>query len=108
MPVPGVYAAGWVKRGPSGIIGTNKRCARETVERLLEDAANFRLPEPNGVPDELMTQVADRGTKIVTYDGWKAIDSYERGLGESQGRPRVKLIRRDEMLDHALGGPTKT
>ncbi len=108
MPVPGVYAAGWVKRGPSGIIGTNKRCARETVERLLEDAANFRLPEPNGLPDELMTQVADRGTKIVTYDGWKAIDSYERGLGESQGRPRVKLIRRGEMLDHALGGLTKT
>lgn len=103
-PLPGVYVAGWVKRGPSGIIGTNKKCARETVERLLEDAADCRLPEPDATPDELMMRMESRGTKIVTYRGWAAIDTHERGLGESLGRPRVKLVRRDEMLTQALGG----
>jgi ferredoxin--NADP+ reductase len=99
----GVYAAGWAKRGPSGVIGTNKKCARETVDLLLEDAAAGRLSQPKAGCDELVAQIVDRGVELVNYVGWEAIDAYERRLGESRGRPRVKLVRREELLARAIG-----
>ncbi len=100
-PVLGVYTAGWVKRGPSGVIGTNKRCAQETVERLVEDVAAGRILEPAVEPDALLEALEARGVEVVDYAGWQRIDAHERALGEAQGRPRVKLVRRAEHLLHA-------
>ncbi|HET9073046.1 MAG TPA: FAD-dependent oxidoreductase [Solirubrobacteraceae bacterium] len=102
-PLPGVYTAGWIKRGPSGVIGTNKKCATETVERLLEDVRAGALASPRMSPDELIESLRGAGTQIVEYSGWEAIDAHERSLGERHGRPRVKLVRRMELLAIAAG-----
>jgi ferredoxin--NADP+ reductase len=101
-PIPGVYCAGWIKRGPTGVIGTNKKDATETVDLLLEDARAGTLPGPsaNGSIDALL---AARGVEVVTYAGWEAIDAVERRRGEEQGRPRVKLCTWDELLAAARG-----
>jgi ferredoxin--NADP+ reductase len=99
--VPGVYCAGWIKRGPTGVIGTNKKDATETVELLLEDARAGRLPpREDGSVDDLLAQ---RGVEVVMYEGWERIDAVERGRGEAQGRPRVKLATWDELLSAARG-----
>jgi ferredoxin--NADP+ reductase len=100
-PLPGIYAAGWIKRGPSGVIGTNKKCAQETTALLLEDFAAGRLPEPSTDPETLLTRLRASGVNVVDYSGWEAIDAHERALGEPHGRPRVKLVRRDEQLHRA-------
>jgi ferredoxin--NADP+ reductase len=101
-PVPGVYAAGWIKRGPSGVIGTNKKDATETVELLLEDERAGRLerkPDASaGAVEDLLTE---RGVRHVLYDGWTAIDTAERARGEEKGRPRVKLASWDDLLREA-------
>jgi ferredoxin--NADP+ reductase len=96
-PIPGLYAAGWIKRGPTGVIGTNKKDAVESVDLLLEDARAALLPEPAAGPtlDELL---AERGVDVVMYAGWEAIDTLERSRGEEHGRPRVKLCTWDELL----------
>jgi len=97
VAVAGVYCAGWIKRGPTGVIGTNKKDATDTVEHLLEDARDGRLPEPSGgTIDELLVE---RGVGVVTYAGWEAIDVLERSRGEPLGRPRVKLPTWDELLE---------
>ncbi|HEU4656151.1 MAG TPA: FAD-dependent oxidoreductase [Capillimicrobium sp.] len=106
-PVPGVYTAGWIKRGPSGVIGTNKKCAQETVDRLLEDLAAGVLPQPTREPAELLDALADKGVDVVDYAGWEAIDLHERTTGESQGRPRVKLVRREHHLEHAAAAKVR-
>jgi ferredoxin--NADP+ reductase len=98
VPIPGVYTAGWIKRGPSGVIGTNKKCAHETVDLLLSDLREGCLPEPTREPGELLATLAERGLEVVDYTGWEAIDSHERAMGEPTGRPRVKLVRVEEML----------
>ena len=94
---PGVYCAGWIKRGPTGVIGTNKKDAAETVETLLEDAAAGRLePKPDATAVDAL--LFERGVDVVEYDGWMAIDEAERTAGEKSGRPRVKLCSWDELL----------
>jgi ferredoxin--NADP+ reductase len=95
---PGVYAAGWIMRGPSGVIGTNKKCANETVKALLEDAAQGRLPAPAADADALDELLRERVPECVEYGGWQRIDSSERDRGEAQNRPRVKFVRRDELV----------
>ena len=100
-PVPGAYTAGWIKRGPSGVIGTNKKCAQETVTALIEDLVAGRLPEPDADVDELIEALHERHPDVVDYSGWELIDQHERGLGETAGRPRVKLTRARELLDVA-------
>ena len=98
-PLPGVYCAGWIKRGPSGVIGTNKKDATETVELLLEDAAAGRLePRPDATAAAVDELLAERGVRVVLYAGWAAIDAAERAAGEKLGRPRVKLCTWDELL----------
>ena len=93
---PGLYAAGWIKRGPSGVIGTNKKDAAETVALLLEDARAGKLPpRGSGTLEELL---AERGAEPVLYTGWESIDAAERTAGEPHGRPRVKLATWDELL----------
>jgi ferredoxin/flavodoxin---NADP+ reductase len=108
-PVPGVYCAGWIKRGPSGVIGTNKKDATETVEQLLEDLAAGRLqrkPETSaGAVDALL---AERGVRSVLYSGWTSIDEAERAAGEKLGRPRVKLCSWAELLAAAERVSTQT
>jgi ferredoxin--NADP+ reductase len=100
--IPGEYVAGWIKRGPSGVIGTNKRDAQETVEHLLEDFAEGRLPDPPEPEAASVTAViAERNPDHVTYTGWQAIDAAERAAGESLGRPRVKLTRIADMHEAA-------
>ncbi|MER5949870.1 FAD-dependent oxidoreductase [Streptomyces sp. NPDC001904] len=79
----GVYVAGWIKRGPTGFIGTNKTCAQETVESLLDDFAAGRLTQP--------VRGAGTVTEALGLDAWRAIDRAERAAGEAEGRPRVKF-----------------
>jgi ferredoxin/flavodoxin---NADP+ reductase len=98
----GQYAVGWIKRGPTGIIGTNKKDAQETVDSLLEDLEAGRLLEPSSPDREALEALLDeRRPDHVTYAGWEAIDRQERERGEPQGRPRVKLARFEELLDAA-------
>jgi ferredoxin--NADP+ reductase len=96
---PGLYVAGWIKRGPSGVIGTNKKDATETVELLLADARAGALPAASG--DNLEELLDARAVDHVLYSGWEAIDSAERTAGEPRGRPRVKLCTWDELLEAA-------
>jgi len=103
-PIPGLYAAGWIKRGPSGVIGTNKKCAQETTGRLLEDFTAGVLPTPSDTPEALLERLRAR-VEVVDYSGWEAIDAHERALGEPSGRPRVKLVSRDEQLTRARTDP---
>jgi ferredoxin--NADP+ reductase len=100
-PLPGVYCAGWIKRGPTGVIGTNKKDATETVELLLADAAAGRLPRRDGAVGTLEDLLVERGVEPVLYPGWEAIDLAERDAGEPLGRPRVKLRTWEELLDAA-------
>jgi ferredoxin--NADP+ reductase len=97
--VRGLYCAGWFKRGPSGVIGTNKKDATETVQLLLEDAAAGHLAREDDT--DVADVLSERGVGFVTHAGWEAIDVHERGLGEPLGRPRVKLTRWEELLDAA-------
>ena len=97
-PMRGEYAVGWIKRGPSGVIGTNKKCAAETVAQIVEDAD--RLPDPPG-DEDIEAWLRRRAPDHVTWEGWKAIDDRERAAGEPRGRPRVKLVRIAEMLEAA-------
>jgi ferredoxin--NADP+ reductase len=101
-PIPGLYCAGWIKRGPTGVIGTNKKDATETVDRLLEDARAGVLPEPVGGSIDAL--LAERGVEVVTSAGWEAIDALERARGEGLGRPRVKLCTWDELLAASRSG----
>jgi len=101
--VPGVYVAGWIKRGPSGVIGTNKQDAIQTAKALIEDHEAGRLPAPSGDDDALLDLLAARCPDHVTFAGWQAIDEVERAAGEPQGRPRVKLVTRDELTGAARG-----
>jgi len=98
----GDYVVGWIKRGPTGIIGTNKRDAQETVDELFEDLDAGRLNEPaDPSRDTLEELLAQRAPDHVTYSGWEAIDAAEKAAGEPHGRPRVKLTRTEELLDAA-------
>src|SRR3954447_5291395 len=99
-PVRGVYTAGWIKRGPSGVIGTNKKDAAETVELLLEDARAGRLSHDDDAPS-LESLLMERDVQFVEYAAWEAIDRHERALGEPHSRPRVKLTSWDELLERA-------
>jgi ferredoxin--NADP+ reductase len=99
-PLRGVYCAGWIKRGPSGVIGTNKKDATETVGALVEDARAGVLP-PGERAEAVDTLLEGRGVRVVTQEGWEAIDLAERTAGEPHGRPRVKLADWDALLDAA-------
>ena len=108
-PLARVYCAGWIKRGPTGIIGTNKKDASETVALLLEDVEQGRLTHnESATADALETLLADRGVRAVLYSGWTSIDELERAAGEKLGRPRVKLRSWEELLDAAERVAAKT
>jgi ferredoxin/flavodoxin---NADP+ reductase len=93
------YVAGWIKRGPSGVIGTNKKDATETVDTLLADARAGKLHALGGDLEDVLEA---KGVRHVELEGWRAIDEVERSAGEPLGRPRVKLRTWRELLD--VGG----
>ncbi len=103
-PLAGVYCTGWIKRGPSGVIGTNKKDATETVELLLADAAAGLLPARADETD-VIELLEERAVTAVAYAGWEAIDAVESARGEPEGRPRVKLCSWDELLAAAAATP---
>ena len=90
---PGVYVAGWIKRGPSGVIGTNKPCAKESVQAILSDALAGQLKAPTREPQAHENR--------VDFAGWKRLDDHEMNLGKESGRPRVKVVERAAMLKHS-------
>lgn len=103
-PSAGEYVVGWIKRGPSGVIGTNKKDAQETVDAILADltSSNGSAPSrhrPERPDAEAVEQLLrERQPQLVTYEGWEAIDRHERARGEAAGRPRVKVTSIEEML----------
>ncbi|WP_182346452.1 FAD-dependent oxidoreductase [Tomitella gaofuii] len=90
--VPGTYVTGWAKRGPSGFIGTNKSCARETVGRLVDDYNAGRLPRPRMDAARFDAVVRSRRPDVIDRDGWRAIDAAERSRGTDEGRVRSKIV----------------
>jgi ferredoxin/flavodoxin---NADP+ reductase len=100
---PGEYVVGWIKRGPSGVIGTNKKDAQQTVDAILGDISSLNgdgrpLTPANPDPSAAEAMLCARQPDLVRYEGWEEIDQHERSAGEQAGRPRVKLTRIEEML----------
>lgn len=95
--IPGVYACGWIKRGPTGIIGTNKPCSVATVASLLADLAGIDGPRPGA--DGLPALGGADGRRVVSYEDWLAIDQAEMDRGAPKGKPREKFTRVAEMLE---------
>lgn len=104
-PMPGAYVVGWIKRGPTGFIGTNKTCAQETVEALVADANAGLLRRPTASARQLRTLLRERGVTVVDLAGWRAIDARERADGQAAGRPRSKLVDLAEMRAIATSKP---
>jgi ferredoxin/flavodoxin---NADP+ reductase len=104
--VPGLYAVGWIKRGPSGVIGTNKKDAADTVSHLLEDLDAGRIPEAPlaGDRDAIEALLTERVPDHITFEHWQAIDAAEVAAGEPQGRPRVKFCSIEEMVEASRTG----
>ena len=98
----GVYATGWIKRGPVGLIGHTKSDAMETVSHLVNDLGNWWSPaEPS---EEAVTRMLDeRGIAYTNLDGWHRLDQHEMALGEAEGRARIKVVPRDEMVTISRG-----
>jgi ferredoxin--NADP+ reductase len=105
---PGEYVVGWIKRGPTGVIGTNKKDAADTVAKILQDAESGALSRPDpelSDAEAVAAWLTERVPGHITWAGWEMIDAYEASLGEPMGRPRVKLVRLAELLE-AGRGPT--
>ena len=101
--VPGHYVAGWLKRGASGGIGTNRFCGQETASSLIADIVAGSLPAPTGSRDDVAGLLASRGVEPIDGTGWAAIDKAERDAGRASGRPRGKIVTVDG-LRAAAGG----
>ncbi|MDZ7703769.1 MAG: hypothetical protein U5L04_04700 [Trueperaceae bacterium] len=97
------YVAGWIKRGPSGVIGTNKADAMESVEQLLADlpaisAARDERDDAAATPGAVEAFLEAKGVSFVTFDDWLLLDKFETERGKQEGRPRIKVVQREEML----------
>jgi ferredoxin--NADP+ reductase len=98
--VRGEFAVGWIKRGPSGIIGTNKPDAAETVESMLEEVKRGWVRQPeNPEPSAIDALLESRGVRFVTFEDWRRLDEAEIAAGAACGRPRVKVVRVERMLE---------
>jgi ferredoxin/flavodoxin---NADP+ reductase len=100
--VPGIYVTGWIKRGPVGLIGHTKSDAMETIQHVVNDQANWWAPAH---PDEgsIVELLAERGIEYTNLDGWHNLDEFEQALGQPQGRVRIKVVPRDEMVRASNG-----
>ncbi len=98
--VHGIYASGWIKRGPVGLIGATKSDALETVHSILSDQAEWWTPvEPQ--PEAVSDLLRARGIRYTTIEGWHRLDAHERALGEARQRERIKVVPREDMVDIA-------
>ncbi|MFC4128032.1 pyridine nucleotide-disulfide oxidoreductase, partial [Nocardia rhizosphaerae] len=97
QPLPGVYVTGWIKRGPVGLIGHTKGDANETVACLLADRATLTRPAHSD-PGAVLEFLTGAGIAFTTWDGWYRLDAHERALGAPEGRDRVKVVERADML----------
>ena len=106
--VPGLYAVGWIKRGPSGVIGTNKKDAQETVDQLFADLEAQKIPEAELASDRgaIESLLNERKPDHVTFEGWQAIDAAEVEAGKPHGRPRVKLCGFEELIEASKAAKT--
>jgi len=100
--LPGLYATGWIKRGPVGLIGHTKSDATETIRHLVEDAPALP-PAPMPEPAAVIERLERAGVTYLTWSGWELLDAYERELGAAEGRERIKVVPRDEMVAISLG-----
>jgi len=98
----GEYVVGWIKRGPTGVIGTNKPDATETTDHLLEDFTSGKLKRTLSPRDEIDRMLEQRGVRVVTWEDWRKLDQIERERGAALGRPRLKFTTVADMLG-ALG-----
>jgi ferredoxin--NADP+ reductase len=96
--IPGVYATGWIKRGPVGLIGHTKSDAMETLSHLVRDQANWWAPA-DPAEESIPALLESRGVEYTDLEGWHKLDQHELGLGEAAGRLRVKVVPRDEMIE---------
>lgn len=94
--VPGLYATGWIKRGPVGLIGHTKSDALETITNLVADLEG--LAEPTAGTEDLLAKLTARGVKFTDWQGWLKLDAHERMLGETEGRERIKVVDRDAQV----------
>ncbi|MET9953951.1 FAD-dependent oxidoreductase [Streptomyces sp. NPDC006339] len=98
-PMPSTYVTGWIRRGPVGLIGHTKGDANETVANLLDDHANGRLLTPESPQEDAVVSFLEgKGITYTTWEGWYKLDAAEKALGEPQGRERVKIVEREDML----------
>ncbi len=103
--VPGEYVVGWAKRGPSGVIGTNKPDSASTVAAMLEDLPTLpAIPDERRDPEQVLAFLKARKPDFVTYDDWRTLDRHEVAEGTAQGRPRVKVTSVPEMLSVIKNG----
>ena len=95
------YVAGWIKRGPSGVIGTNKQDAVETVHRMLETFINEKMKPINKKVSlkDIVSLLKTRKVEFVSFSDWKILDNHEKELGMMEGRPRVKVTSIEKMLE---------
>ncbi len=101
-PVPGIYATGWIKRGPVGLIGSTKSDALETVQNLLEDRPSLWQPtEPSA--ESVVELLSERGVAYTDLSGWHRLDAHEREQGAQRGRERIKVVDRETMIEKSLG-----
>jgi len=97
--IPGIYATGWIKRGPSGVIGTNRKCATDTVDLLLQDYLAGKLPTPQHDSNSLTALISARQPETVDFAGWARIDKAETAAGRLRNRPRVKFVDTKSIMD---------
>ena len=101
QPIAGVYATGWIKRGPVGLIGHTKGDALETVTNLVADRGSL-APAPEPEPASFRDLLRERGVEYTTWEGWQRIEAREEELGAERGRKRLKMLTRDELNEAAL------
>lgn len=103
-----MYATGWIKRGPVGLIGSTKSDARETVSHLVADLREGigLRPVVEGSEDDadVLALLAERGVEVTTWQGWELLEAHERALGEAEGRERIKVVPREEMVAISRAG----
>ena len=114
--IPGVYATGWIKRGPVGLIGHTKSDASETIRHLVEDVTGVGdggdvttgdltagRTAPHGDPQAVLDFLAERGVDFVEWHEWELVDQHEQALGQPHGRERIKVVPREELIAVAKG-----
>lgn len=107
QPVPGCYVTGWIKRGPTGGLGANRQCARETARAVLEDLRSGLLPSPDLGDADITEALKSNGIDVVDKAGWTRIDRAECESGRTSGRPRVKFVRVEDLLATATSHAQK-